>query len=233
MTNLYNNNEKIDSNQHIYDSFNNFIFSNDRNIINKMLYRHKFYEMTKHLHGDIIECGVFKGSGLLTWLKILDMHEPNSIKKVVGFDYFGYDFVENLSNDIDKNTMSQVFKRDNKLSNAEISVEAVLNRIVNANFSETRVDLIQGDITETANDYLSTRPGLRISILYLDMDLAEPTYNALCSFWPRLVPGGVVVLDEYAYHSWSESDGVDRFLQEKNLKLLQTNVKTPTAYIVK
>ena len=52
-------------------------------------------------------------------------------------------------------------------------------------------------------------------------------------FWDRIVPGGVIVFDEYAYHTWSESNGVDRFLKGKNLNLLNTHIATPTAYIIK
>ena len=63
MVNLYNNTANIKSNQNVYDSFNGFIFSSDRNVFNKLYSRMKFYEMTKHLMGDIVECGVFKGSG--------------------------------------------------------------------------------------------------------------------------------------------------------------------------
>jgi hypothetical protein len=51
--------------------------------------------------------------------------------------------------------------------------------------------------------------------------------------WDRIVDGGVVVFDEYAYHNWSESNGVDRFIKEHNLKLYPTRIKTPTAYLIK
>ena len=74
---------------------------------------------------------------------------------------------------------------------------------------------------------------MRISVLYLDMDLYEPTYYALQMLWNNIVSGGVVVFDEYAYHSWSESDAADQFVRENKLKLIKTNIKTPTAYIVK
>ena len=220
-------------NQDIYDSFNSFIFSTDRNIFNKLASRIKFYEMTKHLMGDIIECGVFKGSGMMTWLKILDMCEPNSIKKVIGFDFFDPSFVDDLNDPIDKKTMKQVFARCTDLDMDDISTGGVYNKFISCGIKKDRFELVKGDISETARMYLSDKPGLRVSILYLDMDLDIPTYDALTAFWDRMVEGGIVVFDEYAYHAWSESNAVDRFVKQHGITLHSTNLKTPTAYIRK
>ena len=49
---------------------------------------HDVWHKTKHLNGDIVECGVFKGSGIYTFLKLKRLFNPNSSKRVVGFDFF-------------------------------------------------------------------------------------------------------------------------------------------------
>jgi hypothetical protein len=53
--------------------------------------------------------------------------------------------------------------------------------------------------------------------------------------WDRLLPGGIILFDEYEYHVFSESDGVDMFLQETGIKynLISTDWIGPTAYIRK
>ncbi len=233
MVNLYNSNVDITNNQNVYDDFNGFIFSSDRNIFNKLCSRYWIYEKTKHLVGDIVECGVFKGSGLFTWLKIVDMSEPNSIKKVIGFDFFDSSFVEEMSDGVDKETMKQVFDRDKNLQNNDISLTGIKNKILSAGFKQSKFDLVAGDIALSSKTYLKERPGFRISVLYLDLDLDEPTYSALNAFWNYVVPGGMIVFDEYGYHNWSESNAVDRFVAEKNLKLHSTGIQAPTAYIIK
>lgn len=233
MLNLYNNNSDIKQNQNIYDSYNNFIFSDDRNIFNKLYCKFYFYEKTKHLLGDIVECGVFKGSGVLAWLKILQMNEPNSIKKVIGFDFFDNNFVENLDDEVDKTTMKQVFERCENLDIDDISLHGVQEKIKNSGISSSKYELVPGDISNTTKKFIKDRPGFRISILYMDLDIDEPTYNTLVNLWDFIVPGGIIVFDEYAYHSWTESNAVDRFVNEKKLNLINTNVKAPTAYIIK
>lgn len=233
MINLYNNKSDIRVNQNIYDNFNNFIFSKDKNIFNKLYSKFKFYEMTKDLNGDIVECGVFKGSGLLSWLKTVDIYEPHSIKKVIGFDFFDPGFIGDLSDDVDKRVMQQVFDRVEDLDLNDLSLEGIKSKILSAGFDESKFELIKGNVSETSRQIVKERPGFRISILYLDMDLDIPTYDALINLWDNIVPGGVIVFDEYGYHSWSESNGVDRFVKETGVTLHKTFIKAPTAYIIK
>jgi len=230
--NLYNSTAKLDDNQGMYDAFNTFMFSNDRNVFNKLSYKFKLYDMTKNLVGDIVECGVFKGTGLMAWLKILQLNEANSIRKVIGFDFFNPGFVENLEDEIDRVTMGQVFTRTDRVA-GDLTEEGIRNKIMLAGFDESRFELVPGDISVTSAEYAKNRPGFRISLLYLDLDLDRPTYDTLVNLWDRVVPGGVVVFDEYGYHSWSESNAVDRFVEEKGLSLCKTDIRTPTAYLIK
>jgi len=53
--------------------------------------------------------------------------------------------------------------------------------------------------------------------------------------YERLVRGGIIVFDEYACDKWTESNAVDRFLEEHSELKLETLSwgRTPTAYIVK
>ena len=81
-------NRKEQSSQHLYDAFNSFIFSSDRRVIGKLIYRNIFFDKVKHLPGDIVEIGVFKGSGIATWCKLVDIFIPHTCKTVIGFDLF-------------------------------------------------------------------------------------------------------------------------------------------------
>jgi hypothetical protein len=231
--NLNNDNESIYKNQEIFDSYNKYMFSNDKDIFNKMVMRIRLFDQVKTLHGDIVECGVFKGAGILLWLKLLNMHHPNDIKKVIGFDFFDSSFVEELDNDIDKKTMKDVFIRCKDLSDDDISMNGIRNKILYGGFNETKFELIKGDISTTSKDFLINRPGFRISLLYLDLDLEKPTYDTLMNLYDRVVSGGIIVFDEYGYHAWSESNAVDMFVKQHNLTLYNTFIKSPTAYIIK
>lgn len=221
------------NNQKIFDSYNDFLLSADRKVFFKLAMRYNLFNLVKDLHGDIVECGVFKGAGMMAWLKLVDMHQPHSIKKVVGFDFFDPSFTDQLQNNIDKENMKHVFSRDPTLKTDVLSVESISKRFYDAGFKDSNFELVKGDISETSKSFLIGKPGFRISLLYLDLDLDEPTYDTLETFWERIVPGGVIVFDEYAIYSWSESNGVDRFLKDKNIKIINTNIFSPSAYIIK
>jgi len=208
------NSEKaaINTSQEIYDAFNNLIFSNDTKVLGKLVARTLLAEKSKEIPGDILECGVFKGSGMLSWLKLKKLLFPNSMKKVIGFDFFDTDSLVKSLSGIDQLRMKELFD-ERGFKHESGAEEWVRQKIENAGFTPADYELVKGDIGKSAEEFCEKRPGFKISILYLDLDLADPTFEALKHFWPRVSRGGLVVFDEYAYHQWSESQGVDEFFQ--------------------
>ena len=90
--------EIVNTSQNLYDAFNGFILSPDTKVFGKLLARTLLVNQVKDVPGDIVECGVFKGTGMLAFLKIKRFLCPNSGKKVVGFDFFNSEkLVESLS----------------------------------------------------------------------------------------------------------------------------------------
>lgn len=226
-------NIKFNSNtQDIYDAFNKFIFSNDIRILAKLLFRAEIFKRTIDIPGDIVECGVFKGSGLISWAKCKQVFAPNSFKKVIGFDFFNNKQLIESSTGKDKENMSKLFSERHFEFSSDY-VNLLIQNFMSAGFDSENFELIQGDASEKSLEYVNNNPGAKISILYLDMDLAEPTYNALKNFWPRVSKGGMVVFDEYGHNVWSETLGVDKFLEENNLTIKTFDCNAPTAYIIK
>lgn len=83
-------------------------------------------------------------------------------------------------------------------------------------FGPNGVNAFNGQIEASARAALSTYPrarfhvgpvertthevdGLRFALVHLDADLYSPTRHSLEFFWPRLLPGGVLVLDDYGF----------------------------------
>lgn len=231
---IYNNNTKNSTPQSVYDSFNDFIFSTDIKILGKLLHRNDFFSRTKHLPGDIVEVGVFKGSGVASFSKMLEIYCPNTIKHVIGFDIFDPELSKEVLNKDtanDQENMNQVYARIGK---DDRTLDSVLNRLNNMKITNNRI-LIEGDVEVTLPKFIAENPGQRISLLYIDVDIERPTYVALKYLWDRVVPGGIIVFDEYEYHTFSESCGVDKFLKERNIEynLITTNWLSPTCYIQK
>ena len=50
--------------------------------------RYELYKLSQEIPGDILECGVFKGDRSYILVKTVKNFDPNSLKKVIGFDTF-------------------------------------------------------------------------------------------------------------------------------------------------
>ena len=230
------NNKKINlPSQNNYDYFNNFIFSDDLKLTGKLLHRFEYFLKIKDIPGDIVEIGVFKGSGVSSFLKFIEIYCSNSNKQVIGFDIFDTekaDAILDKDSQLDKKTMKVVYDR---INHSELSIESVQNRIENTKIKNDKFKLVPGDIEVSIPGFLEENPGFRISLLYIDVDLDRPTYLSLKYLWDRILPGGYILFDEYEYHKFSESNGVERFLRERNLEfdLKSTNWIAPTAFLLK
>jgi len=218
--------------QVMFNGFNAFMLSGDSRVFGKMLARTLLFQRVKDLPGDIVECGIFKGTGLLTFLKLKRNFCPNSCKKIIGFDFFNtVDLVASLQGD-DQRFMELMF--DNReFKHGEGYMEGLTSLILDCKFEDHEFELIKGDVCQTTYEYIRERPGFRISLLYIDVDVEKPTYAILDALWDRVVPGGIVVFDDYGIHKWSEVAGVDSFLKDKGLDVESLNYFAPSACITK
>lgn len=216
----------------IYDAFEKFIFSDDTKILAKLVARTLIFQKIINVPGDIVEAGVYRGSGMLTWLKLKQILAPNAFKRVIGFDYFDTEALLNSLSGQDKLSMKGLFEVRG-YQHEEGAERFVHDLIANAGFDRSSYDLMKGDISQVAQEFVAQRPGFKISCLYLDVDLQYPTYYALSAFWDRVSVGGMVIFDEYAYHQWSEAQGADQFFAEKNIQIQALHYPCPTAYVIK
>ena len=219
---------KTNDEQYIWDAYNTLFLSDDIERIRKLLVRYEIFRQTLELPGDIIECGVFKGVGLFQWLKDLAIFDPDSKKRIVGFDLFD-NFEESLQ-DWEKKEIDRFVQE----ANYQGTDPDQLMKIARKMQQEHRLELIKGNACQTIPRYVEKNQGMRISLLHLDFDVYEPTLVALQKFWPLVVKGGIVLFDEYAVRGLGESEAVDEFFRDKVVKIQKVPYsQKPTAFLVK
>jgi hypothetical protein len=192
-----------------------------RQAIAKFLARYEIFKKILHVNGSIVECGVLHGAGLLTFAKLSSLFEPaNHVRKIIGFDTF-----EGFPSIHDKDTVggtSSHLKRGGLTGSSLDDVQRAVD-LFDANRPLAhipKVELIQGDLSTTAPEYLRANPHLVVSLLYLDVDLYEPTRVALETFVPRMPRGAVIVFDELNAKMFpGETIAVDETLGLKNLRI--------------
>ena len=173
----------------IYDQF---LKDTDVDRLQKILSRYELFKKILNVPGDICECGVFKGTGIFTWVKLLKLFKPNNDFKVIGFDFFETNRSINFKFQKDKEAFDA--HKDNFISQQELK-----NTCLNWGFKN--ISLHAGNIAETSKAYVSQNIGRRISLLYLDVDNYEGTMAALKNLYPIVTKGGVVAFDDYHNHN--------------------------------
>jgi hypothetical protein len=161
-----------------------------------------FLEETNSIAGDVIECGVYKGGTLVAmalWLRRIE-----SSRMVHGFDSFA-GFPQPSSIDFAGG------KRATPGRLGDTAEELVIQKA--RRFSvEDKIILHAGFFEDT----LPRFPASSLSLIHLDCDLYESYRIALYHLWPKLLPGGVVVFDEFADPAWPGArKAIDELFQDK------------------
>jgi predicted O-methyltransferase YrrM len=215
----------MNSDDQTWDAYNRFHFTCDKSRFQKIFSRLESFRMVAGIPGDIVDAGAFKGISTIQFAQMLEAYQPNSRSKVISFDTFESKF-DHLRPD-------EAASAHELMANYQCDAYTNLMESLERLHLAHRVNVVKGDILETLPKYVSDNPGFRISLLHCDLDAYRPTLAALRAAWPRLVPGGIAVFDEYAIESWGESDAVDEFFRESapgtSIQLLPIS-QTPTAY---
>lgn len=208
-----------------------------RQWLKRFLAHNELFKKTLDIPGDIIELGVFKGSGLMTWANLLEIYAiGDRTKKVYGFDNWkGFNKLNKKdgSNNLDLQKKQGGFSASYFFDTLQLAIKIFDgDRFIPW---KKRIELIHGNIEKTVPSFVKQNPGLRISLIHFDCDMYAPTKTALEKLWPLLSKGGLCIFDEYSIHDWpGETAAVDEFCRGKKIILKKLSwCNTPGAYFVK
>jgi Macrocin-O-methyltransferase (TylF) len=172
-----------------------------RQHLKRFLALYELFKLALPVKGSIVECGVFRGFGLMSWAKLSTMLEPENLtRRIYGFDTFeGFPSVSQE----DQNAVAEVAVGG--LSGG--SYEELQQLIVEYDRDRflghiDKVHLVKGDVTETIPRFVAENPHVVISLLFLDLDLYEPTKAVLEHLVPRMPKGAILAFDELDNPMW-------------------------------
>ncbi len=209
-----------------FEHENNFYWTSPPGRLGKCIAHYELFKMVNELEGDIVECGVFKGASLLRFASFQDVFGKQK-RKVIGFDIFGT-FPETAF-ESDKSHRKD-FIDD---AGAESIGKEQLLEICERKGLKTEVLLVGGDVVQTVPAYVQEHPDQKIALLNLDTDIYEPAVTILEHLYPLIVPGGVLISDDYRVFP-GETKAIDDFFRGKNVTIQNfPNLKTPHFIIKK
>lgn len=149
------------------------------------------------LHANFAECGVYAGMSMYFVHDLCD-------KRFIGVDSFqGVSEPGEFDTDYFKTV-----KLDLPIERANFILEGCRSP-----------ELYAGWIPEVFNQI----DNLQYSYVHIDVDLYQPTKNSIEYFWPKIVPGGVIICDDYgSYKTIGARKAMDDFFGKENILELPT-----------
>ena len=172
-----------------------------RQHLKRFLALYEIFKLVLPVKGSIVECGVFKGFGVMSWAKLSAMLEPENLtRRIYGFDTFaGFPgFTTKDANTVAAPEKGALF------ADSHDELTALIDQYDRDRFLGhiDKVHLVKGDVVETVPQFVAAHPHLMVSLLFLDLDLYEPTKIAIESFVPRMPRGAVIAFDELDNPMW-------------------------------
>jgi hypothetical protein len=176
------------------------------------------------LPGDLAECGVWQGSTIIPTALFVRRRAP--AKRVLGFDSF-QGLNQMVTHDAALPGDHDERKRVGGFS--DTSYAAVEERVRRFDVADT-VTLVQGYFQDTLPRYTDAR----FCFVHLDCVIYESYKQCLDFFYPRMSPGGVILIDEYNDPPWPGcTKAVDEFLASKPETITEVKSDNQIRYYIR
>jgi hypothetical protein len=179
------------------------------------------YVVKAHIPGDIVECGVWKGGSMMVVAKTLLTHRENRVLHL--FDTFeGMTEPGEHDRDFRGVIASERLRsadRDSSLAWGYGPLEEVRANLASTGYDESWCRFEKGPVEKT----IPAGAPDKIAILRLDTDWYESTYHESQHLFPRLSPGGVLLIDDYG-HWQGARRAVDQYFTENGVDILLNRI---------
>jgi len=178
------------------------------------------YITKNSINGDFVECGVWRGgSAMAMALQLIDLSITN--RRIWLYDTFS-GMTEPSRKDIETHSgipAKQVLASTKRIPGNNVwcisEKEEVIENLKSTGYPFGMFRIVVGDILET----LDTHVPDQIALLRLDTDWYESTIKELEILYPRLITGGVCIIDDYGHWSGARS-AVDEYFEKNNINVL-------------
>jgi hypothetical protein len=190
------------------------------------------YIVRHSIGGDVVECGVWRGGSMMAAARTL-LRLGETSRTLHLFDTFDgmpppteYDYAPKYGK-----SASEILAAEDKATSRAWAVAAL--DLVKVNVRSTGYpDHLTKYVPGRVEDTLPAHAPDRIALLRLDTDWYESTRHELIHLYPRLVSGGVLIIDDYG-HWEGAAKAVDEYIASQGLQLLLCRIDYTARIAVK
>lgn len=209
-----------------FDYENDFYLASDPSRLIKAIVQWEISKRIAGVPGAIIECGVFKGASLARLATFRQLLGGAAERRLIAFDTFASFPEAGLEADRERRECFIAEAGANSITAEQLDAVLRHKRLAE------NVEYVAGDICTTVPEYARTSPDLQIALLHVDVDLYEPSVVILEELFPRLAPGGVLMLDDYGTFP-GETRAVDEYLAGRPERVQNLDFAAKPAFVVK
>jgi O-methyltransferase len=185
------------------------------------------YINNKKLHGDIVECGVWKGGSAVLLSILLNSSEFSPIRNFWLADYFGSSYKFNSEIMLPKEF--DTYTKASKLKISPPTLDEVQLFISSFKLRMSNFKFLIGDVRDTLDN-----PGIQdIFLLHLDLDFYYSTIHALEILYPRVLKGGLILINDYNVDNLNCKEAILKFKEQNNISNPIIEIGKYMAYWIK
>jgi hypothetical protein len=180
------------------------------------IYKAVEYLVRNKIDGDFVECGVWRGgSSMMAALAL--KHFNNDSRAIFMYDtYEGMskpgEFDSDLVHKHAEKEYQETLKDDGISGWCYSTLDEVKDNMNRTGYPQEQITLIKGKVEDTIP---ATIPA-SIALLRLDTDWYESTLHNLEHLFPRLIKGGILILDDYG-HWLGARKAADEYFAKKEM----------------
>lgn len=177
------------------------------------------YLVSAGIEGDMVECGVWKGGSMMAVAESLSRFGDRERHLHLFDTYTGMS--EPTEKDVSLVGTSALEKYESEQTEdpneawCGSSLDQVKLAMSRTHYPEDRMHFIVGKVEDT----IPAQAPEKIALLRLDTDWYESTRHEMDHLFPRLVDGGVLIIDDYG-HWEGAREAIDEYIDQHNVAIM-------------
>jgi len=170
---------------------------------------------TRHIPGAIVECGVWKGGSMMASAFCLLALESTQRQLYLYDTFTGMPEAGQVDIDVFGRPARELMQQatlEADLIRARCSLREVKQALMQTRYPWEKIHFVPGRVEATLPEHAPDK----IALMRLDTDWYESTYHGLEHLYPRLVDGGVLIVDDYG-HWQGAKKAVDDYFRKSGI----------------
>jgi len=181
------------------------------------------YVSKYQIPGDFVECGVWKGGSSMIMAEKLKSMGQTKTQLYLYDTYEGMSEPTLMDKSIDGRSADEQLAAANKDEATSVwcysTLEEVEQNVLSTGYPAANLHFVKGKVEDTIPQ---TMPD-KIALLRLDTDWYESTKHELIHLFPRLVVGGILIIDDYGHWEGCRK-AVDEYFAEHKTQIFLSRI---------